>query len=163
LSLTKDLKAWLDDKAGKVRPGSNTGKAIAYALDQWDKLVRYVESPYLTPDNNAAERGIKPFVVGRKNWLFAGSPKGAKASSLFFSLIETAKANDLNPYGYLKWIFDKVATIDGDRDLEMLLPWNCDKKEIQRMAFYGKSGIPGHIITIPVFRYTWLNFLDYEL
>jgi transposase len=135
LPLLDDLKAWLDEKAVKVRLGSNTGKAIAYALDQWDKLVLYLESPYLTPDNNAAERGIKPFVIGRKNWLFAGSPKGAKASSLFFSLIETAKANDLNPYGYLKWIFEQVAVMDESTNKEMMLPWNCDREKIQKMAF----------------------------
>jgi len=95
--LLDDLKAWLDDKAEKVRPSMATGKAVAYTQGQWNKIIRFLESPYLTPDNNAAERSIKPFVVGRKNWLFSGSPNGAKASSLFYSLIETAKANDLNP------------------------------------------------------------------
>lgn len=135
--LLQDLKSWLDDKAVKVRPSSNTGKAISYTLGQWDKIIRYLDSPYLTPDNNAAERSIKPFVVGRKNWLFSGSPGGAKASSLFFSLIETAKANNLNPYGYLKWIFDQVAVMDDDFDGEKLLPWNCDKEEVTRMAFKG--------------------------
>lgn len=102
--MLEDLKEWLDDKAVKIRSNSNTGQAVANTLKEWDKLSRYIESPYLTPDNNAAEKCIKPFVVGRKNWLFAASPKGAKASSLFFSLIETAKANELNPYGYLKWL-----------------------------------------------------------
>jgi len=135
--LLKDLKEWLDDKALKVRPSCLTGEAISYTLGQWEKIVRYMESPYLTPDNNAAERGIKPFVIGRKNWLFAGSPHGAKASSLFFSLIETAKENNLNPYGYLKWIFDQVAVMDEQFNREKLLPWNCDRTEIQRMAFKG--------------------------
>lgn len=135
--LLNDFKSWLDDKVVKVRPSSLTGKAIAYTLGQWDKIIRYLESPHLTPDNNAAERGIKPFVVGRKNWLFSGSPTGAKASCLFFSLIETAKANGLNPYGYLKWIFDQVAIMDADSDREKLLPWNCDREEVQRMAFNG--------------------------
>jgi len=135
--LLDDLKSWLDDKVVKVRPSTATGKAIAYTLGQWDKIVRYLDSPYLTPDNNAAERAIKPFVVGRKNWLFSGSPKGAKASSLFFSLIETVKANNLNPYGYLKWIFDQVAVMTDDFDKENLLPWNCDREAVMEMAFKG--------------------------
>jgi transposase len=135
--LLQDFKEWLDDKVLKVRPSCLTGKAISYTLGQWEKIVRYLESVHLTPDNNAAERGIKPFVVGRKNWLFSGSPDGAKASSLFFSLIETAKENNLNPYGYLKWIFDQVAVMDDDFDREKLLPWNCDREGIQRMAFKG--------------------------
>lgn len=135
--LLDDLKGWLDDKALKIRPESATGKAVAYALGQWRKIVRYLDCPYLTPDNNAAERAIKPFVVGRKNWLFAGSPGGAKAGSLFYSLIETAKANDLNPYGYLKWIFDQVAGMDEKFDREKLLPWNCDREKILEMAVKG--------------------------
>jgi transposase len=85
----------------------------------------------------AAERSIKPFVVGRKNWLFSGSPNGAKASSLFFSLIETAKANNLNPYGYLRWIFDQVAVMTDDYDKDNLLPWNCDREAVGEMTFKG--------------------------
>ena len=135
--LLDDLKSWLDDKAEKVRPSTSTGKAISYILGQWDKIIRFLDSPFLTPDNNAAERAVKPFVVGRKNWLFSGSPGGAKASSLFFSLIETAKANDLNPYGYLKWIFDQAAVMDDDFDPEKLLPWNCDRDAVMKMAFKG--------------------------
>jgi transposase len=135
--LLDDLKSWLDDKAEKVRPSTATGKAISYTLGQWSKIIRFLDSPYLTPDNNAAERSIKPFVVGRKNWLFSGSPTGAKASSLFYSLIETAKANDLNPYGYLYWIFDQYAGKGDDFDSEKLLPWNCDREAIKKVAFKG--------------------------
>ena len=87
--------------------------------------------------DNAAEREINPFVVGRKNWLFSGSPEGAKASSLFFSLIETAKENALNPYGYLKWIFDHVTAMDESFEPEQLLPWNCDRAGVLRMALKG--------------------------
>ena len=135
--LLDDLKSWLDDKAEKVRPSTATGKAISYTLGQWSKIIRFLDSPYLTPDNNAAERSIKPFVVGRKNWLFSGSPTGAKASSLFYSLIETAKANDLNPYGYLYWIFEQYAGKDDNFDKEKLLPWNCDREAIKKVAFKG--------------------------
>ena len=135
--LLEKFKTWLDEKSIQVRPSSLTGQAIAYTLGQWHKLIRFVDSPFLTPDNNAAERSIKPFVVGRKNWLFAGSPHGAKASCLFFSLIETAKANDINPYGYLKAIFDQVAVNGTEVNPESLLPWNLNKDLIMKMPIKG--------------------------
>lgn len=130
--ISKDFKAWLDDKVVKVRPSSNTGKAISYTLGQWDKIIRYLDCVELSPDNNAAERSIKPFVTGRKNWLFSGSPTGANASALLFSLIETAKANDLNPYGYLKWIFKETPMIKYDNEFEKFLPRNCDRDKINQ-------------------------------
>lgn len=135
--IAKDFKAWLDDKALKVRPGNDTGKAISYTLGQWDKIIKYLDCAELTPDNNAAERSIKPFVVGRKNWLFSGSPTGANASALLFSLIETAKANNLNPYGYLRWIFKQTPLLKSDNDFKKMLPWNCDREEINRIQFHG--------------------------
>lgn len=135
--LLENFKLWLDDKIMKVRPTSNTGKAIKYTLGQWDKLAKYMESPHLTPDNNASERAIKPFVMGRKNWLFSGSPRGAKASCFFYSLIQTAIENDMNPYGYLKWVFDQAAMMTGDIDGEKLLPWNVNRNEIMNMRFKG--------------------------
>jgi transposase len=135
--LLDDFKEWLDDKAQKVRPSSDTGKAIIYTLGQWNKIIKYLDCADLTPDNNAAERSIKPFVVGRKNWLFSGSPTGANASALLFSLIETAKANDLNPYGYLKWIFEETPLIKSDNEFEKFLPRNCDRVRINEFQFNG--------------------------
>jgi transposase len=79
------FKAWLDKKHDHVLPSSLVGKAVSYTLGQWDKLVRYLDLPDLTPDNNAAEQAIRPFVVGRKNFLFSGSPRGAEASCNLFS------------------------------------------------------------------------------
>ena len=131
--LLDDFKKWLDDKAQKVRPGSDTGKAIRYILGQWDKIICYLDCAELTPDNNAAERSIKPFVIGRKNWLFSGSPTGANASALLFSLIETAKANNLNPYGYLKYIFEETPLIKYDNEFEKFLPVNCDRERINQL------------------------------
>jgi transposase len=123
--LLEDFKNYLDQKAPQVRPSSAFGKAIFYASSEWAKVIRYLDSPYLTPDNNAAERSIRPFVLGRKNWLFAGSPRGADASCFFYSLIETAKENRLNPYGYLKWVFETAPWLEKS-EYEKLLPWNCD-------------------------------------
>ncbi len=82
----------------------------------------YLEQGYLKPDNNAAENAIRPFVVGRKNWLFAGSPRGAKASATFFSLIETAKANNLEPFAYLKTLFERLPLATVREDYLALLP-----------------------------------------
>jgi len=130
--LFDDFKEWLDDKKQKVRPASETGKAIRYTLGQWSKIIKYLDCSELSPDNNAAERSIKPFVLGRKNWLFSGSPTGANASALLFSLIETAKANNLNPYGYLKWIFEETPLIKSEEEFEKFLPRNCDRGSINK-------------------------------
>ena len=134
--LLDDFKKWLSNKSEKVRPSSEMGKAIAYTLGQWEKIISYLECAELTPDNNAAERSIKPFVLGRKNWLFSGSPEGANASALLFSLIETAKANDLNPYGYLKWIFEETPFLESEEEFKKFLPVNCDRERINQFLFY---------------------------
>ncbi len=97
---------------------------MTYALSQWDKVMKYVESPHLTPDNNGAENAIRPFVLGRKNWLFSGSPEGAESSCFMFSLIETVRQNGINPYGYLVHVFTKAPEISDSGNWEDLLPWN---------------------------------------
>ena len=84
----------------------------------------YLESPYLTPDNNAAENAIRPFVLGRKNWLFNKSPAGAKSSCGMFSLIQTAKQNGLVPWQYLNALFEKAPYATSTEDWQKLLPWN---------------------------------------
>ena len=95
--MLRQFKQWLDAKESITPPKGLLGKAIHYALNNWEKLIVYIEDGRLKPDNNAAENAIRPFVVGRKNWLFAGHPNGAQASATFFSLIETAKANGGGP------------------------------------------------------------------
>ena len=115
---------WLLKKATQTPPKGLLGKATTYALNQWDRLVGYLADGRLSPDNNAAENAIRPFVVGRKNWLFGGTPEGAAASALFYSLIETAKANKLEPHAYLRFIFEKLPTATTLEDYEALLPWN---------------------------------------
>ncbi|MDA3957756.1 IS66 family transposase [Oceanispirochaeta sp.] len=131
--LLDDLKNWLDKQSQKLRPSSNLGKAVSYALGQWHKIIRYLECPYLTPDNNAAERTVKPFVMGRKNFLFAGSTEGADAMCFYYSLIETSKLNGLNPYAYLKWVFEKAPCLSDPEYIEPLAPWNCDPEEINKI------------------------------
>jgi len=108
----------------EVPPKTLLGEAINYTLNQWDKLVKYLESPYLTPDNNACENAIRPFVLGRKNWLFCQSVGGAKSSCGMFTLIETAKQNGLVPREYFTALFEKAPYASTLEDWDKLLPWN---------------------------------------
>ena len=118
------LRAWLSAKQPKVAPETLTRKAINYALNQWDHLVGYCEHGQLHISNAQAENAIRPFAVGRRAWLFADTPAGAKASAAYFSLIETAKANGLEPYAYLQQVIGHIAAADTDEALDALLPWN---------------------------------------
>jgi transposase len=115
---------WLEKEQGQVLSSSKLGEAVAYTLNQWLKLIRYLEEAELTPDNNACERSIRPFVMGRRNWVLSGSPSGAESSCRLYSLIETAKANGKNPYEYLKKVFEQAADMKPGDDWGRLLPWN---------------------------------------
>jgi transposase len=128
--LLDKFKGWLETNLSLTPPKGLLGKAISYTLSNWEKLLIYLEDGRLRPDNNLVENAIRPFVVGRKNWLFAGSPDGAKASATFFSLIETAKANGLEPYAYLRYIFKKLPLAQNELDLKDLLPHNIDPATI---------------------------------
>ncbi|MHA2231280.1 MAG: IS66 family transposase, partial [Candidatus Hodarchaeales archaeon] len=125
-----DFKDWLETNQPLTPPKGLLGKAISYTLTNWEKLIIYLEDGRLRPDNNLVENAIRPFVLGRKNWLFAGSPDGAKASASFFTLIETAKANGLEPYAYLRHIFEKLPLAQTEQDLKDLLPQNIDSDSI---------------------------------
>ena len=118
------LHSWLQSNAGKLPKDGKSGQAIHYTLNQWDKLKNYTLDPELKISNVLAENAIRPFVVGRKNWLFADTPKGAHASACFYGLIETAKANSVEPYSYLKYVIGNIANAETVEDLEALLPWN---------------------------------------
>jgi transposase len=124
------FKQWLDKKEGTVPPKGLLGKAITYATNQWHRIVAYVKCPYATPDNNLAENAIRPFVIGRKNWLFAGTPKGAKASATLYSLVETAKANGIDSYSYLRFLFENLPFAKAEDDYRKLLPQNVTKEQL---------------------------------
>jgi transposase len=128
--LLDQFKDWLEATQPLTPPKGLLGQAISYTLANWEKLIIYLQDGRLRPDNNLVENAIRPFVVGRKNWLFAGSPDGAKASATFFSLIETAKANGLEPYAYLRFIFEKLPLAKSDQDLQDLLPQHIDPAAI---------------------------------
>ncbi|MEN7974055.1 MAG: IS66 family transposase, partial [Verrucomicrobiota bacterium] len=104
--ILEKIKSWLDSKASKVLPKSLLGKAVHYTLGLWPQLTVYLEDGNIPIDNNRAENAIRPFVIGRKNFLFSGSPRGAHASTTLYSLVETAKANDLEPWAYLNYLFE---------------------------------------------------------
>lgn len=125
--ILKDIRAWMDELSPRVLPSSLTGKALAYMYGQWDRLIRYIEDGRLEIDNNGAENAIRPFVVGRKNWLFSDTVRGAKASANLYSLIETAKANGVEPYAYLRHVFDRIPAAQTLEDFEALLPWNLNR------------------------------------
>ena len=122
-----DFKKWLLKRSEEVPPTLALGKAIAYSLSQWDKMTAYLGSYHLTPDNNACENAIRPFVLGRKNWLFSQSPAGAESSCGMYTLIETAKENGLIPFNYLMALFEKAPLANSSDDWKKLLPWNIFK------------------------------------
>ncbi|MBU2885501.1 IS66 family transposase [Gilvimarinus agarilyticus] len=121
------LRAWLEKSLPHVPPQSAIGRALLYLHNQWDRLVRYLDDGAYPIDNNRAENAIRPFTVGRKNWLFSNSQAGAKASANLYSLIETAKANGVNPYDYLKIVFKELPNAQSVESVEALLPWNASK------------------------------------
>ena len=113
---------WLNAKAPATPPKGLLGQAIGYTLKFWDRLIKYVDDGRLQPDNNVAENAIRPFVVGRKNWLFSGHPRGAESSAALYSLIETSKANGIKPYEYLRHLFDRLPFCETEADYQALLP-----------------------------------------
>jgi len=123
------FKRWLDKKKDTVAPKTLIGKAVSYTLNQWNRLENYIKDGNAGIDNNVAENAIRPFVIGRKNWLFSGTPRGADASALLFSLIETAKANKLEPYSYLRYLFEKLPTTES-RELRDLLPTSLTPSDL---------------------------------
>lgn len=123
-----ELRAWLDRNLGAVPPQSLTGKAISYLAADWPRLVRCLNDGRVEISNVLCENAIRPFVIGRKNWLFSDTPAGAHASAKLYSIIETAKAAGLEPYAYLRHIFAKLPQATTLADVEALLPWNVALK-----------------------------------
>ena len=125
------LWSWLNSIKNHVLPKSKIGKAVTYALNQKEELMSYLADGNCVISNNLAENSIRPFTIGRKNWLFSGSPRGAAASAAVYSVIESAKANDLNPYKYLYYIFSELPGVQFEREPEFLeeyLPWSLEVK-----------------------------------
>ncbi|WP_445425236.1 IS66 family transposase [Alishewanella sp. HL-SH06] len=121
--LLEQFKSWLDKSSESVTKESLLGVAITYSLNQWPKLIRYLDDGRLNIDNNRAERAVKPFVIGRKAWLFANTETGAEASAAMYSLVETAKINGLEPYDYLCRLLTELPKANTHERLQQLLPY----------------------------------------
>lgn len=122
--------SWLDEQ--KPRKGSRFETAVKYAQNRKDTLMTYLEDGHCSLSNNLSENAIRPFTVGRKNWLFSATPKGATASALVYTMVEMAKANELNIYKYLTYLLEHRPSEDmSDEQLEALTPWS---KEVQNVC-----------------------------
>ncbi len=119
--------SWVKETSQKVLASSRLGKAFQYANNQKEGLMNYLLDGNCSISNNLAENSIRPFTIGRKNWLFSGSPKGAEASAGIYTLIETAKANGLNPWKYIKFILSDIpgtSFLEYPEYLEEYMPWD---------------------------------------
>jgi len=129
--ILKELKDWAMRMQPRVLPSSPTGKALAYLLKYWDGLEKYVTDGRLEISTNRTENAIRPFVVGRKAWLFSSTTRGADASANLYSLIETAKANGHSPYHYLAHVFRELPRAKDADAIDALLPWNIDPDSLK--------------------------------
>ena len=127
------IKALLNDAQFKVPPKSPLGTAVYYALNHWDALNIYLQDGRLEIDNNKSERSIKPFVIGRKNWLFHGNDVGAQAGSILFSLIETCKQHKVDVFSWMKYVLANIHRAETVENLEKLLPYNIDPLLLSEM------------------------------
>ena len=125
-----EIHAWMTKTISLVTPKSALGTALTYMKNLWTMLVRYTERADLPIDNNRAENSIRPFVVGRRSWLFSDTPAGAHSSAVIYSLVETAKANGVEPYAWLRRVLRELPAAKTVEDVEALLPWNLRLPEI---------------------------------
>ena len=121
-----DMKTWMEQSLRHAVPQSKLESALNYMNQRWQQLTNFLLDGFLEMDNNGAENQIRPFAVGRKNWLFSGSPRGAQASALFYSLIATAVANGWNPFDYLRYLFENIRLSKIPNDYIQLLPFNIN-------------------------------------
>ena len=119
-----ELHCWMEKLLPTVPPKSALGTALSYMRNYWGKLVRFTERGDLPVDNNRCENAIRPFVVGRKAWLFSDTPAGANASAIIYSLVETAKANGVEPYTWLRHVLEHLPAAKTAEEMDKLLPWN---------------------------------------
>lgn len=142
--LLEKLKDMVGELIPKVPPNTTLGRALTYANNALPLIDNYLERPYSTLDNNVIENSIRPFVIGRKNWLFSGSVSGAQSSAGLYSLLETAKANNVEPQRYLNYLFEMLPIVKTTEDYASLLPFCVDSKEIekswQKLLKLGEAG-----------------------
>lgn len=125
-----DLHAWMNVTLQTVSAKSNLAGAFKYALVRWDALTRFCNDGCIEIDNNTAERSIRPLVLGRRNYLFAGSDSGGASATALYSLIGTALLNNVEPYAYLREVLGRIADHPINR-IDELLPWHLDLKSVE--------------------------------
>ncbi len=131
--LVIELETWMREQRAKLSRSSETGKAINYSLNLWTALTRFLDDGRLCMSNNAAERAVRCVAVGRKNWTFAGSDAGGRRAAAIYTLIETAKLNDIDPQA---WLADVLARLHDHRakQISELLPWNRRPQKLAAQA-----------------------------
>ena len=125
------LHEWMTKTLPGVAPSSALGKALGYMKKYWSRLTRYTERGDLPIDNNPCENAIRPFVVGRKGWLFSDTQAGAHASATIYSLVQTAKANGVEPYSWLRRVLRDLPAAQTPEQIEALLPWNLPELKVK--------------------------------
>lgn len=120
----RELKAWLDKMADAVLPQSALGKAVLYMLGQWRKLPPFLEHPRIPLDTNRVENAIRPFCIGRKNWLFSQTTACTTPSARLYSLVEAARVNGIEPHAYLSRLFTELPKATSADHFEALMPWS---------------------------------------
>jgi len=133
------LYAWLAKKQMLIPQKTAVGKAVLYCLGQWKYLTLFLDEPEVRLDNNMVENAIRPFALGRKNWLFSDSTAGAQASGVWYSILETAKAHKLEPYWYIRHLLAELPKTESTDDLRRLLPWNLDHHTLYKRHRFGNT------------------------
>ena len=123
--ILEKFRVWVEELLPGTPPKSALGQALAYTHNQWEKLERYLDHPDVPAHNNYVEQQIKQYAIGRKAWLFNHDKLGAQASANLFSLVTTCRVNDVEPFAYLTYLFDRLPTATTVESIEALLPWNA--------------------------------------
>jgi transposase len=121
--LVANLEAWMREQRAKLSRGNDVAKAMDYMLKRWTAFTRFLDDGRICLSNNAAERGVRGIALGRKSWLFCGSDRGGERAALMYSLIVTAKMNDIDPQAWLADVLGRIAE-HPVQELDELLPWN---------------------------------------
>ncbi len=137
--ILKKFYDWVSSTSQKYITNKKLKEALTYAENQKENLIKFLDDGRIPMTNSKAERAIRPFAVHRKNWLFADSVEGAKANAIYYSLIESAKANNLNIYKYIKYLLDELPQLEGEQTedaIEKYLPWSKELPE-EILSFQG--------------------------
>jgi hypothetical protein len=131
--LVADLEVWLREQRARLSRGNDLAKAIDYMLKRWPAFTRFLEDGRICLSNNAAERAMRGVALGRRSWLFAGSDRGGQRAATIYSLIATAKMNDVDPQAWLADVLARIAEHPAHR-IDELLPWNWQRQPVKLVA-----------------------------